>query len=93
MTDRNRVFTLLVVFVDSSQTFISLTRSVVDIICSSEMSFSCKLAEYINDQVELPLILFSIGALISANSNAYQMILGGRWLTGFGASMAALGAK
>lgn len=37
--------------------------------------------------------LLIIGALISANSRSMEMLLGGRWLTGFGCSTAALGAK
>lgn len=37
--------------------------------------------------------LLIIGAIISANSRSMGMLLGGRWLTGFGCSTAALSAK
>ncbi|ORX38190.1 general substrate transporter [Kockovaella imperatae] len=37
--------------------------------------------------------LLIIGACISANSRSMSMLLGGRWLTGFGCSTAALSAK
>jgi len=39
------------------------------------------------------VLILSIGAIISANSKSFPMLLGGRWLTGFGCSTAALSAK
>jgi hypothetical protein len=39
------------------------------------------------------VLIISIGAIISANSKSFPMLLGGRWLTGFGCSTAALSAK
>jgi len=56
----------------------------------TETLYSCKtLKNYC-----LPLLLIlSTGAIISANSKSFPMLLGGRWLTGFGCSTAALSAK
>jgi MFS family permease len=87
--DLNRVFTPLEV---SPHSFLTLSCPILSggsTLWHTETLYSCESDLYILSI----LLIYSIGAIISANSRSFPMLLGGRWLTGFGCSTAALSAK
>lgn len=76
------------VFALSSQTSFFPISSADDTLWHTETLCSCELQE-----TRAVTEIISVGAIISANSKSMSMLLGGRWLTGFGCSTAALSAK